>query len=89
MDDRFSGMIQAIGLTAAVAMPFWNIPLIIKIGQRKSSHDFSLWWALGVLACILLMLPSALISTDIVFKSFAIVNAILFSAVVAQIIRYR
>ena len=82
-------MIQAIGLIAAVAMPFWNIPLIVKIERRKSSRDFSLWWALGVLACILLMLPSAVISTDIVFKTFAVVNAILFSAVVVQIIRYR
>jgi len=82
-------MIQEIGFVAAIAMPFWNIPLIIRIGRRKSSKDISLGWAVGVFACILLMLPSALVSPDPVFKAFGIINAILFGAVVAQIFRYR
>ncbi len=82
-------MIQEIGLVAAVAMPFWNIPLIIKIARRKSSNDLSLSWALGVFVCILLMLPAALISPDRAFKAFSVVNTVLFGAVVVQILRYR
>ncbi len=82
-------MIQTIGLIAAVALPFWNIPLIVRIGQRKSSRDISLPWALGVLACLLLMLPSALLSPDRVFKVFAVVNVTMFSLVVIQVLRYR
>ena len=82
-------MIQIVGLVAAVAMPFWNIPLILKIARRKSSKDLSLSWALGVFTCILLMLPAALISPDRVFKAFSLVNTVLFGAVVLQIFRYR
>jgi hypothetical protein len=36
-----------------------------------------------------LMFPAALISQDIVFKVFSIVNIILFSAVVIEVIRHR
>lgn len=82
-------MIEVMGLIAAIVLPFWNIPLIVRIGRRRSSTDVSLWWALGVFACLLLMLPSGLTSTDTVFKVFSLVNIILFSAVVVQILRYR
>ena len=82
-------MIQMIGLIAAVAMPLWNIPLIVRIEQRKSSKDLSVSWALGVLACILLMLPASLMSSDVILRAFGIVNAALFSAVTIQILRYR
>ncbi len=81
-------MIQEAGLVAAIAMPFWNIPLIVTIGRRKSSKDISLSWALGVFACILLMLPAALMSSDFIFKAFGIVNTVLFGAAVVQIVRY-
>ena len=81
--------VQWLGLIAAVAMPFWNIPLIITIERRKSSKDISVAWALGVFGCILLMLPAALLSPDPTFKAFGIANAVLFGAVVAQILRYR
>ncbi len=80
---------QHIGLIAAVVMPLWNIPLIIRIGRRKSSKDISLSWTLGVYACILLMLPSALTSPDLTFRVFGIVNTVLFGAVVVQVLRYR
>lgn len=82
-------MIETIGLIAAVALPFWNIPLIVRIGRRKSSKDMSLWWTFGVWTCFVLMLPSALISPDIVFKVFSIVNMLLITAVVVQVMRYR
>ena len=82
-------MMRTLGLIAAVVMPLWNIPLIIRIAKRKSSKDISLSWALGVFACILLMLPSAMRSPDAIFRVFGIANAILFTAVVIQVIRYR
>jgi len=82
-------MIETIGVIAAVILPFWNIPLIVRIQRRKSSKDISLSWALGVWVCLVLMLPAAIISNDIVFKVFSIVNMALFSFVVIQTIRYR
>jgi len=82
-------MIEQIGFLAAVAMPLWNIPLIIRISQRKSAGDISLSWALGVFSCILLMLPAALISPDPAFRVFGILNTVLFGASVVQIFRYR
>ena len=82
-------MLQQIGLIAAVVMPLWNIPLVIRIGRRKSSKDISVSWTLGVFGCILLMLPSALASPDVIFRAFGAVNAVLFGAVVVQVLRYR
>ncbi len=35
------------------------------------------------------MLPAGLVSSDPVFKVFTVVNTVLFSAVVVQIVRYR
>ena len=82
-------MIKIIGLIAAVILPLWNIPLIVRIERRKSSKDISLFWAIGVWICLILMFPAALISNDIVFKVFSIVNIILFSIVAIQALRYR
>lgn len=82
-------LIQALGLIAGVMLPFWNIPLIIRINRRKSSKDISLSWALGIFACIVLMLPAALVSSDVVFRVFSIINTLFFTAVVVQVLRYR
>jgi len=82
-------VIETIGVIAAVLLPLWNIPLVVRIGRRKSSKDVSLWWTLGVFVCLLLMLPAGLTSTDAVFKVFSVVNIVLFSAVVIQVMRYR
>ena len=83
------GVVRAVGAVAAVVLPLWNIPLIVKIEQRKSSKDISQLWAYGVLACIILMFPSAWSSPDPVFRMFSLVNTVLFSLVVIQVIRYR
>lgn len=83
------GIIRTIGLVAAVALPLWNIPLIVRIERRKSAGDISLAWALGVLVCLLAMFPSALTSPDPIFKLFSVVNLFLFGAVVVQVLRYR
>lgn len=82
-------LVETIGMIAAVAMPFWNIPLIIKIWKRKSSEDISLVWVVGVWICILLMFPSALVSKDLIFKSFGIVNTLLFTFVVIAAFKFR
>ena len=82
-------MIRNLGLIAAILLPFWNIPLIVRIERRKSSKDISLAWALGIFGCLIGMLPSGLQSPDPVFKAFTCVNLTIFSAVVAQVLRYR
>ncbi|MBU3933522.1 MAG: hypothetical protein KKH11_02500 [Candidatus Omnitrophica bacterium] len=82
-------MIIILGMLAAIVLPFFNIPLMLRIRRRKSSNDISLTWIYGVFFCALLMLPSAITSKDLVFKLFAIINAILFSGVVYHAIKYR
>lgn len=77
------------GMVAGIVMPLFNIPLIYKIRKRKSSSDLSLTWALGVWSTIIIMTPSAILSTDPVFRIFGIANAILFSLVVIFVLKYR
>ena len=81
--------IEKIGIVASIALPFFNIPLIIKLVQRKSSEDFSLSWAFGVWFSILFMTPQALRSQDTAFRMFGIVNIIFFSAVLFFVLKYR
>ena len=82
-------MIETLGGIAAVVLPLWNIPLILRIGRRKSSSDLSIAWAVGVWVCLVAMLPAGLVSPDPVFKVFTIANLAIFSAVVVQVLRYR
>ena len=82
-------MMQTVGLIGAIALPFWNIPLILKIGRRRSSKDISVSWTLGVFGCLVLMLPAALTSLDVVFKTFSMLNIVLFTGVLIQVLRYR
>lgn len=80
---------QKIALIAAIILPFWNIPLIVRIIKRKSSEDISIFWALGVWTCFALMAPSGFVSSDPVWRVFNIVNFILFSTVVIAVLAYR
>ncbi len=82
-------MVEQVGLVAATVLPFFNIPMIMKIRQRRSSKDVSLLWTIGVWVCFLLMLPSGLQSDDKVFRLFTIMNITLFTAVVFFVLRYR
>lgn len=82
-------MIHKIALVAGIVLPLWNIPLIVRVIKRKSSEDISIFWALGVWVCMLLMAPSAFVSEDIVWRVFNIVNMVLFSIVVLIILLYR
>lgn len=80
---------QKIALAAAVILPLWNIPLIVRIVRRKSSSDISLYWALGVWVCLVVMAPSGFTSQDIVWKLFNIINLVLFSLVVIFVLIFR
>jgi hypothetical protein len=83
------GLFEKLGILAGVGMPLWNIPLVVRIVRRKDSRDISLWWAFGVWACMLLMLPSSLHSQDMVLKVFGICNVVFFSMVVIAVVAYR
>ena len=80
---------EHIALVAAVILPFFNIPLILKVIRRKSSRDISLSWALGVWVCILLMAPSGFRSTDVVWRVFNYINTVFFTVVMLVVLRYR
>lgn len=82
-------MLHKIALIAAVILPLWDIPLIIRIIKRRSSQDISFYWVFGVWTCLVLMFPAGITSSDIVWKTFNIVNLILFSAVVLTAVLYR
>ncbi len=82
-------MFEKVALVTAVILPLFNIPLIARIIKRKSSNDISLSWALGVWICILLMAPSGFRSTDIVWRTFNMMNVVLFSCVAITVLKYR
>ncbi len=81
--------IKWTGLIGGVAMPLFNIPLIYRIYRRKSSQDISLGWLYGIWACILLMLPSTLVSENIIFRVFGVLNTLMFSVVVIVVLIFR
>ena len=82
-------MTEKIAFIAAIILPLWNIPLIVRMIKRKSSKDISIHWALGVWACFLLMAPEALKSPDPIWRIFNIMNLIFFTAVVTAVLVYR
>jgi len=86
VDDQ---MIMKIGLIAAIVLPLWNVPLIVRMAKRKSSQDISLFWVFGVWFSLLAMLPSGLVSQDVVWKTFNITNFVLFTCVVITACIYR
>jgi len=82
-------MIEKIGFIAAIVLPLWNIPLILRIIERKSSRDISLPWALGVWTCLALMTPVGIQSSEMVWRVFSIMNVSIFSFVVIIVLWYR
>ncbi len=80
---------EKIAFIAAIVLPLWNIPLIVRVIKRKSSEDISLYWVLGVWICFLLMAPEAFRSSDLVWRAFNIMNLIFFTAVVIVVLIYR
>ena len=79
---------QILGMVSGVLMPFFNIPLIMRIVRRRSSEDISLAWVIGVWCCVLGMVPASLISSDVVLYTFGIVNVIFFSGVLLAVLYY-
>src|SRR4051794_38890540 len=82
-------IIESVALVSGVALPLFNIPLILRLLKRKSSQDMSLVWAVGVWVCIVLMMPQGLRSSDIAFKSYSVVNICFFSVVAFLVLKYR
>ncbi len=82
-------MIEKIALAAAVILPMWNIPMVVRIVKRKSSGDISIYWAVGVWVCLALMAPQAFNSPDIVWRVFGIMNFVFFTAVLVAVLAYR
>ena len=82
-------MIEKIAFVAAIVLPLWNIPLIVRVVKRRSSKDISIYWVMGVWTCFLFMAPQAFASSDIVWRAFNIMNLILFTAVVIAVLAYR
>ena len=82
-------MIENMGLIASITMPLFNIPLIVKIIRRRSSTDISMSWVMGVWVCARLMAPSGFTSKDLIWRTFNIINLVLFTGVVIAVWRYR
>ncbi len=80
---------QKIAFIAAIVLPLWNIPLILRVINRRSSEDISIYWVLGVWTCFILMAPDAFRSPDPVWRAFNIMNLILFTAVAVVVLMYR
>lgn len=78
-----------VGLVVGIILPFFNLAQIWRMIKFKSSHDVSLVWCLGVWVCTMLMLPSALLSEDTVYRTFSIVNVAFFSTLVGTVVYYR
>lgn len=82
-------MAEKVALIAAIILPFWNIPLILRIIKRKSSRDISIYWAIGVWLCFVLMAPDGFVSEDLVWRTFNIINFVLFTLVLIFVLVYR
>lgn len=82
-------VIQILAMLSSVALPFFNIPLIIRIFKRRSSKDLSLIWAIGVWTCMVGMTPGALQSSDFIFTLFSLCNLFFFTGVLILVLWFR
>jgi uncharacterized protein with PQ loop repeat len=80
---------QTLSFWAAVILPVWDIPLMVRIIRRKSSQDISLGWVFGLWASSVLMAPSAFISGDRAAIGFNTVNVTMLTAVLIVVFKYR
>jgi uncharacterized protein with PQ loop repeat len=77
-----------IGLWAGMCLPLWDIPLIVRIIQRRSADDISLIWMWGIWGCSVLMAPSAFVSGDKAAIGFNVVNVIALTALLIVVLKY-
>ena len=83
-------IIEIVSTVAAAALPLFDIPLIVRIVKRRSSGDISVFWIVGLWVCSVGMAPAAILSsTDLVWKTFNIVNVVLLTGVLIAVIYYR
>ncbi len=80
---------ETVGFWAAVALPFFDISLIMHVIKRKSSADISVMWAAGLWLSAVMMAPSAFVSGDRTAIGFNVVNVVMLTAVLAVVIKYR
>lgn len=80
---------DTLGLIGGIVLPFFSLPLIFKVLKRKSSKDISMTWAVGVWCCFVIMAPSGFTSEDIVWRTFNILNLVLFTGVLYVTLKYR
>lgn len=80
---------NTLGLVSSIVLPFFNIPLMVRIYKRKSADDISLVWAFGIWFSLLGMLPSSLLAQDLVLKAFTFVNLGIFSMVLIQVLYFK
>jgi hypothetical protein len=80
---------ETISFWAAVALPFWDIPLIVHIIRRKSSADISLVWMWGIWLSSVLMAPSAFVSGDKTAIGFNVVNVTMLTALLIVVLKYQ
>ncbi len=81
--------VDHLGLWSSIILPFFNIPLMLRLVRRKSSEDLSLIWVLGVFVCLSAMLPDAWTSPDFTYQVFATINLLFFLGVTFLVIYYR
>ena len=48
-----------------------------------------MYWAIGVWICLILMAPAGFVSKDIIWRTYNIINFILFSFVAVFVLVYR
>ena len=80
---------KTIGFWAGVILPLWDIPLMVRMYQRKSSQDISMVWAVGIWASAVLMTPSSFITGDKLAIGFNIMNVTMLTGVLIMTIKYR
>ena len=77
-----------LGMVSGVLMPFFNIPLILRVVKRQSSEDISLTWVIGVWVCVVGMVPASIVSTDVVLRTYGIINAVFFTGVLVAVLYF-
>ncbi len=82
-------VISTLGLIGGIILPLFNIPLIYRMIQRKSSDDLSLIWVIGVWVCIVLMTPAGFTSKEVVWRIYSYFNITLFTCVMIVTLKYR
>jgi len=79
---------EFLGMISAIALPLFNIPLILRICRRQSSDDISLVWVVGVWICIVGMTPAGLASADRIWRVYSVINILFFTGVLIAVLWY-